>query len=101
MTRILLTSAIALGLAAPAFASPANDLARQLFAASESGNEARIVETSEVHSQRAVEILTALAAENQGNERSLTISADVVTVSSKGGINEAARAIFSELSDAD
>jgi len=96
MTRIFLTAALALGLAAPAFADTV-DVVRHHFAADNSGHEARVVEGSATHSQRAVDILLSLADENDGNERGLNISPEEVTVSSKGGVNGRAQRIFAQM----
>ena len=96
MTRIFLTTATALGLAAPAFAGTV-DVVRHHFAADDTGIESRVVEGSATHTQRAVDILVSLAAENDGNERAINVSTEQVTVSSKGGVNGRAQAIFAEM----
>lgn len=96
MTRIFLTTALALGLAVPAFAETP-DFVRHHFAADKTGYEARVIEGSATHSQRAVDVLSSLAAENDGNERGLNISANQVTVSTKGGINARAQEIFARM----
>ncbi|MFV2034194.1 MAG: hypothetical protein ACC631_03620 [Halocynthiibacter sp.] len=96
MKRIILATTIALGFAAPAFAET-TDFARHHFAADDTGLESRVVDSTSTISQRGIDVFVSLANENTGNERALTILADDVSVSSKGGVNGNAQIIFAQL----
>ena len=102
MKRIILTSALVLGVAAPAFAgTAASDFAERHFAADNTGIEARVVDGTDAPSTRAVAIHTALAAEaDTGVESNINLSTDGMSISSKGA-NERAQAIFSALREAE
>ncbi len=98
--KLALTTALIASLSAPAFAG-ASDFARAHFAADDTGLEARIVETTEGVSERAAEIFNQLAAENVGNDRVFIQADSGMTVSTKGGHNAVAQAIFDQLAAAE
>lgn len=102
MKRIILTSALVLGVAAPAFAgTAASDFAQRHFAADNTGIESRVVDGTDAPSARAVAIHTALAAEaDTGIESMINLSTEAMSVSSKG-VNDRAQAIFDALLDAE
>lgn len=102
MKRIVLTTAIALSLAAPAFAGVDQltnaQMARLHFAASESGTDARVYfGDNGGHSARAAEIFASLDAEDTGTRGLPVLAGDTVSMSTKGGHNAVAAAIFAEL----
>jgi len=106
MKRIILTSALALSLAAPAFAG-ANDYttAQRVelhFAASESGSDGRVYfGENNGHSARAAEIFASLSAEDTGIQGLPVLAGQSANVSTKGGHNAVAKAIFAELKAAE
>ena len=104
MKRIILTSALVLGVAAPAFAgTAASEFAQRHFAADDTGIESRVfLDGSDAPSARAVEIHTALAAETDtGIESNISLSTDAMSVSTKGAVNDRAQAIFDALLEAE
>jgi hypothetical protein len=102
MKRIILTTALALSLAAPAFAgadsySTAQSV-RLHFAASETGSDSRVYFSDNTgHSARAAQIFAELAAEDIGTRGLPVLAGQSISMSSKGGHNAVATAIFADL----
>ncbi|MFV2054327.1 hypothetical protein [Aliiroseovarius sp. YM-037] len=104
MKRIMLTSALVLGVAAPAFSgTAASEFALRHFAADNLGNEARVfLDSDNAPNARAVAIHTALAAETDtGVESNINLSTDAASVSTRGAVNDRAQAIFDALLEAE
>ena len=97
MKSIILTSALVLGLAAPAFAGSA-DFAAQHFAADNTGIESVVFSSStQGLSNQAIDILAELTAENTGADSHFTVSNGSATASTRGAVNDRAANIFAEL----
>ncbi len=105
MKRIILTTALALSFAAPAFAAPQNTVAQEValhFAASETGSGSRVYFGDNTGpSARAAEIFAELDAEDTGTRGLPVVAGQSVSMSSKGGHNAVAAAIFAELAAAE
>ena len=102
MKRIVLTTALALSLTAPAFAGAdqyTNAQAAELhFAASETGSDARVYfGENNGHSARAAEIFAVLADEDTGTRVLPVEAGQHVSMSSKGGHNAVAAKIFADI----
>ncbi len=102
MKRIVLTTAIALSLAAPAFAAGQNTVAQDVelhFAASDTGSGSRVYFGDNTGvSARAAAIFAELNAEDTGTRGLPILASSDVNMSSKGGHNAVATAIFAEIS---
>jgi len=102
MKRIVITTALALSLAAPAFAD-ANQytnaqIAELHFAASETGSDARVYfGDNNGHSVRAAEIFAQIDAEDTGTRGLPVLAGKVTNLSSKGSHNAVATRIFAEI----
>lgn len=99
--KLALTSALALAIAAPAFAGSAETLA-----AENTGGDANYaaVDRSELNdgfSPRAILILNQLASENTGGDRHFITEESVMTASTKGGVSPRAAAIFAAMEAAE
>ncbi|PHQ99423.1 MAG: hypothetical protein COB39_03900 [Marinosulfonomonas sp.] len=102
MKRIILTTALALSFAAPAFADAGTytnaQLARIHFAASETGSDSRVYFAENTgHSTRAAQIFAELDAEDTGTRGLPVLAGQSINMSSKGGHNAVATVIFAEL----
>jgi len=104
MKRIVLTTALALSLAAPVFADAnANQYttaqtAELILAQSDTGSGSRVYfGDNNGHSARAVEVFASLAAEDTGT-RALPVQAGKpARISSMGGHSSVAEAIFAQM----
>ena len=105
MKRIILTTALALSFAAPAFAATQNTVAQDAelhLAASDTGSGSRVYfGDNNGPSARAAEIFAELDAEDTGTRGLPIVAGQTVSMSSKGGQNAVAVAIFAELSAAE
>ncbi|KPU83758.1 hypothetical protein JI58_07795 [Marinosulfonomonas sp. PRT-SC04] len=102
MKRIILTTALALSFAAPAFAGVDTytnaQVARIHFAASETGSDSRVYfADNKGHSERAAQIFADLDAEDTGTRGLPVLAGKSMNMSTKGGHNAVAKAIFAEL----
>lgn len=102
MKRIILTTALALSFAAPAFADAGSLTTAQSvqlhFAASETGSDGRVYfSENKGHSARAAQIFAELDAEDTGTRGLPVLAGQSISMSSKGGHNAVATAIFAEL----
>jgi hypothetical protein len=101
MKLIVMTTAIALSLAAPAFAAGQNTVAQDValhFAASETGSGSRVYfgDNNGV-SARAAAIFAELNAEDTGTRGLPILAGSDENMSSKGGQSAVAAAIFAEI----
>ena len=101
MKRIILTTALALSFAAPAFAATQNTVAQDAelhLAASDSGSGSRVYfGDNNGPSARAAVIFAELDAEDTGTRGLPVVAGQTVSMSSKGGHNAVAATIFAEI----
>ncbi len=102
MKRIILTTALALSFAAPAFADAGSystaEKVRLHFAASETGPDKVVFfSANKGHSERAAQIFAVIDAEDTGTRGLPVLAGQSINMSSKGGHNAVATAIFAEM----
>lgn len=99
MTRIILSTAAAIALAAPSFAQTATETAVEHFNESKSGNDVILLETGSGISADAAEIHAGIAARsNSGNSATDPTAAELLD-GNDGVVNQRAARILNDLAE--